>query len=221
MKKTSSTKKVAQIQELRPASVIETVRRDAEAITEVEIERIKSVLEEVREGEEVLGVLGEKAYRYFALNMEYRRQADLAQHAASFDITDPSGKLEMQGKATRFSVLASLAGEIGWTEARDGAGERAWGVHRLSLRKGFTMVSQKEEEAETEGEGEGEEGGEGVRTEAFIIPFPPGASGIFRAAVGRMLSQRQRQRQGQEPETATEPETEAEAAATAKKRNLQ
>jgi hypothetical protein len=157
-------------------TILETIAIDLAAITEREMSRVAANLEDPEEGDEVLLLIPADIHRLYALQHEYIRKSKLALHAALFDLDDPADRERMRSQGSRLSTLSTIVSEIAWAEARELAGEKAWSVPSLALRKGFILVSNKDEDKEAEKELQG-----------VMVPLPPGTAKIFKQAVERMM----------------------------------
>jgi hypothetical protein len=94
-----------------------------DAITPAEIDRARSVLGPLQEGEELIMVIDDpEAHRLWTLAEEYERKHDLAAHACRFDAKSKEERNQIGGQANRLHALKHIARHLAWTRMGDVAG---------------------------------------------------------------------------------------------------
>ena len=123
-------------------SVIADLVERLDKVLESDLRRAERGLGPVADGEQILGTIhNEEARKMLAVAMILRAQSDLSEYQAEFKSDSKEEQETYRQESVQWAMLADLAREVWWMQARSDIGGIAWTNNGTTgVRSGWVLV---------------------------------------------------------------------------------
>jgi len=118
------------------------VENELEQITDADVLRSASHLNEIEEGEVPLGTIHDPAaYRLWSLAEKYQYREVMALAAAKFQADTVEARKAAEVEQARHHAVEEVVKNLFWITAKDAIGAEAWAAHGVGIRAGWMLVT--------------------------------------------------------------------------------